>query len=172
MAFASGRPEEAQAAAMEVAGISALNAPPSYILAARAALTMRDPGRARAALEGLEATGVRGPALAMQREAMEAGLAALEGRRTEAVTGFRDTSRRLKEVGMVMEVALNGLLAVNILGPDDSDARDFGEEAREIFVRLRARPFIEQLEHALVRADKQDAVTLPSSQPVESSPRL
>ncbi|MBA2276070.1 MAG: hypothetical protein H0W00_05140, partial [Chloroflexi bacterium] len=56
----------------------------------------------------------------------------------------------------------------NILGPDDSDARGFAEEAREIFVRLRARPFIEQLEHA----DKQDAVTLPSPQPVESSPRL
>ncbi len=169
-AFASGRPEAAQAPAIELASISALNAPPAYINAARAALTMRDPGRARAALEGLDATGVRGPALAMQREAMEAGLAALDGHPVEAIDGFRDTARRLKEAGMVLEVALNGLLSVRLLGSSDPHARVLAEEARDIFVRMGARPFIEQLDDALAEpSDEQEPVSSTDPERVETS---
>ncbi|MDQ3553534.1 MAG: hypothetical protein M3395_03875, partial [Chloroflexota bacterium] len=156
LAIAGGRAEAAHAAASEIVTLSALNAPPNYILAARAALTLHDAARARAALDGLEAMGVRGPALNLQREAMEAGLAALEGRPVEAINGFRDTGRRLKEVGMVLDVALNGLLSVQLLGSTNADARGLAEEAREIFVRMGARPFIQQLD---------DAVAEPSSEP-------
>ncbi|MBA3308357.1 MAG: hypothetical protein H0T04_06685, partial [Chloroflexi bacterium] len=149
--------------------ISAINAPPSYILAARAALTMQDPERARLALKGLEATGVRGPALTMQREAMEAGLATLEGRAVEAVNGFRDTGRRLKEEGMVLEVALNGLLSVQLLGSSNPDARGLGDEAREIFVRLGARPFIRQMDDALAEpSDERESVPSKVSERVEA----
>ncbi|MBA3852388.1 MAG: hypothetical protein H0X59_08505 [Chloroflexi bacterium] len=168
--FVGGRYEAAHASAIEIAGISAINAPPSYILAARAALTMQDPECARIALKGLEATGVRGPALTMQREAMEAGLAALEGRAVEAVNGFRDTGRRLKEVGMVLEVALNGLLSVQLLGSTNPDARGLGEEAREIFLRSGARPFIEQLDAALATpSDERESVSSPASRRVETA---
>ncbi len=169
-AFAGDRPEAAYAASTVVATSSALNAPLGYTYAARAALTQRDPARARAALDGLEATGVRGPVLAIQREAMEAGLAALEGRRTEAVAGFRDTARLLGEAGLVLEVALNGLLSVLLLGRDDPDAIGFANEARQIFDRLGARPFIRQLDEALAGADEREAVSAPVSREV-ASPR-
>jgi class 3 adenylate cyclase/tetratricopeptide (TPR) repeat protein len=171
LAFAGGRPDAAHTEASEVASISALNAPPAYLVATRAALTLRDSGRARAALEGLEATGVRGPALAMQREAMEAGLAALEGRRGEAISGFRDTARRLSEVGMVLDVALNGLLSVQLLGRDDADARILAGEARETFLRLGARPFIEQLDEAPAGTDGREPGSVPVSEKVSAAPR-
>ena len=170
-AFAGERLEAAYTSARELADASAFNAPYAYIHAARAALTMRDPRRARAALEALERTGVRGPALAMQREAMEAGLAGLEGRRSEAITGFRDTSRRLSEVGMVLEVALNGLLAVQVLGPADVGARALAEEAREIFGRLGSRPFLRQVDDALAGVGGGQAVAMPASEKVGPSPR-
>ena len=171
-ALAGERIEAAYSAARELADASAFNAPYAYIHAARAALTLRDPRRARAALADLEGTGVRGPTLAMQREAMEAGLAALEGRRSDAITGFRDTSRRLNEVGMVLEVALNGLLALRLLGSGDADARGLAEEAREIFVQLDARPFLPQLDAAMEEPADRQAVAVPASEKVEaSSPR-
>ena len=170
-AFAGERLEAAYTSARELADASAFNAPYAYIHAARAALTMRDPRRARAALEALERTGVRGPALAMQKEAMEAGLAGLEGRRSEAITGFRDTSRRLSEVGMVLEVALNGLLAVQVLGPADGGARALAEEAREIFGRLGSRPFLRQVDDALAGVGGGQAVAMPASEKVGPSPR-
>jgi tetratricopeptide (TPR) repeat protein len=169
-AFAGDRPEAAYAASIEVAASSALNAPLGYTYAARAALTLRDPARARAALHGLEATGIRGPVLAIQREAMEAGLGALEGRRTEAVAGFRDTASRLGEAGLVLDVALNGLLSVLLLGPDDADARSLGEEARDIFARLGARPFLAQLDEAMAGLDERAAGAAPVSREV-ASPR-
>ena len=169
-AFAGDRPEAAYAASIEVAASSALNAPLGYTYAARAALTLRDPARARAALHGLEATGIRGPVLAIQREAMEAGLGALEGRRTEAVAGFRDTASRLGEAGLVLDVALNGLLSVLLLGPDDADARSLGEEARDIFARLGARPFLAQLDEAMAGPDERAAGAAPVSREV-ASPR-
>jgi hypothetical protein len=100
---------------------------------------------------------------------MEAGLAALEGRRTEAVAGFRDAARRLGEAGLVFEVALNGLLSVRLLGRDDPDARGFAEEARRIFGRLGARPFIEQLDEALADADERAPASVPVSGELASS---
>jgi hypothetical protein len=170
LAAASGRSEITYAASSEVAVISAINAPLMYTYAARAALTLRDPTRARAALDGLQATGVRGPVLTIQRAALEAGLAALEGRRTEAIAGFRDTARRLGEAGIVFDVALNGLLSVLLLGRDDPDASGFAEEARQIFDRLGARPFIRQLDEALAGPDEPGAVSAPVSREV-ASPR-
>jgi len=107
----------------------------------------------------------------MQKEAMEAGLAGLEGRRSEAITGFRDTSRRLSEVGMVLEVALNGLLAVQVLGPADGGARALAEEAREIFGRLGSRPFLRQVDDALAGVGGGQAVAMPASEKVGPSPR-
>jgi class 3 adenylate cyclase/tetratricopeptide (TPR) repeat protein len=165
-ALAGARAEAAHAAARDLADASAFNAPYAYLHAARAALTLRDRVRARAALDDLERTGVRGPTLTMQREAMEAGLAALEGRRADAVRGFRDTSRRLGEVGMVLDVALNGLLAVRLLGPGDADARGLAEEAREILARLDARPFLPQLEAAMADGADRHAVAVPATEEV------
>ena len=103
---------------------------------------------------------------------MEAGLAALEGRHSDAIAGFRDTSRRLSEVGMVLEVALNGLLAVRLLGSGDADARGLAEGAREIIMQLDARPFLPQLDAAMEEPAGRWAVAVPASEKVSaSSPR-
>ncbi|MBI3748497.1 MAG: AAA family ATPase [Chloroflexi bacterium] len=89
LALANGRFAEASAAWLENAALSSLNAP--YVLprAAHMALLAGDAATARLALDRLVATGAHGRALDVDRTAVQAGLAALEGRRAEAIAGYR-----------------------------------------------------------------------------------
>ena len=80
---------------------------------------------------------------------MEAGLAALDGRRSEALREARFALDEYDVIGLPWRKALGGLMLTSTLGAADPEVRDFTEAARETFVRLKARPFLERLDTSL-----------------------
>jgi hypothetical protein len=89
----------------------------------------------------------RVPAI-MRREG-EAALAALEGRRAEALAGFLDAARRMNDLGLIVHAALCELGLVTMLGSAAPEARAAAANARAVFERLGAEPLLKLLEAAL-----------------------
>ena len=147
--LADGRLSECRSAAHEMARTSSLNAPAAYNVAVRAALWLRDPAAAAQDLAALDATGVRGPLVALRRTAFRAGIAALEGRSPEARSLYAEARRGLLDRGVAFEAALVAIDMATLLGPGDPDAAAAASEARPILEQLGARPFVERLEAAL-----------------------
>ena len=89
--------------------MSALNAP--YVLprAAGMALLARDATHARLALERMVATGAHGRAIDMDRTAIRAGLAALDGSTQEAIAGFRAAIAGWRDLGLPWDEAMTSL---------------------------------------------------------------
>ena len=121
----------------------------SLALAMRAALWGRDLERARAVAARLEADQATGFRVDTSRIAARAGLAALDGRFDEAVAGYREVLGRLRSIGADFEVARSALDFVLLVGPDHPAARGAAAEARPIFERVKARPYLERLDAAL-----------------------
>ena len=144
-----GRLLEARARAREYAGLSSLNAPPAFALAARAALWGGDHVAAVEDLRALEQTGVHGLLVSLRRTTIRAGIAALEGRAPEARALYLEAQRGLFDHGVAFEAALVGIDMAKLLGPDDPEASRATAEARPILERLGARPFIALLDAAL-----------------------
>jgi hypothetical protein len=115
--------------------------------AIRAAGWLQDAPAASAALHVLE--GQPGRVVAAVRREGEATLAAMEGRRAEAVAGFVDAIRRWRELGLDFEAAVCALSLVTVLGPGEPEARAAGEQAGTAFERLGARPFQKLLADAM-----------------------
>ncbi|MEO6294323.1 MAG: adenylate/guanylate cyclase domain-containing protein [Candidatus Limnocylindria bacterium] len=107
--------------------------------AMRAAAWLRDAPAVTDALRVLEGQPGRVPAT-IRREA-EAALAALEGRRPEALAGFIDAVRRWRELGLEFEAAVCALNFVIMLGASEPEARAAADEAGAVFKRLGAQPF-------------------------------
>ena len=106
--------------------------------AGRAAAWLGDVDAVREALGLLVVQPGRVPAAA--RREIEAALAALEGRRSEALAGFIDALRRWRELGLEFEAALCGLNLVTMLGPSSPEARAAADDAAALFSRLGAQP--------------------------------
>jgi hypothetical protein len=125
--------------------MSALNAPITLLIGARAAVLDRDPTRAREALRLLAETGVRGPTVDAQRDMVAAGIEALEGRWAEATVAYDRTIRRLGELGLDLDVGI-AWLSVMAVAPPDEPVVDAEREARAIFARVDAPPFAAQVD--------------------------
>ena len=121
--------------------------PFTLALAMRPALWGRDLVRARRIADDLEAERANGFDTKTDRIAARAGIAALEGRRDDAIAGYRDALARYRSVGSALEVARIGLDFVTVVG-DHPATREVAVEARAIFERLRARPYLERLDAA------------------------
>jgi tetratricopeptide (TPR) repeat protein len=117
--------------------------------AARAALWMGDVAAAQAHLATSEASGLHGPSIEADRRTIRAGIAALEGRSTEALPLYRESLRAWRELGLRWDEALCGLDMVVLLGPADPEVRSIAESTREILVQLGAAPFIARLDVAV-----------------------
>jgi class 3 adenylate cyclase/tetratricopeptide (TPR) repeat protein len=87
---------------------------------------------------------------ALHREA-GASLAALAGRRGEALAGFADALRRWRDLGLVYEAALCTTSMVKLLGPSDPETRAAADDARTVLQRLEARPLLAELDAALAQ---------------------
>ena len=98
---------------------------------------------------------------AIRREG-QAALAALQGRRGEALADFLDAIRRWRELGLEFEAAVCGLSLVTMLGPSDPEARTAAADAGAVFERLGAQPLLTLLEKAM-RAAPPVADPLPAS---------
>jgi len=150
VSFASGRMREGYEAAMAHVQAHGEEGPFLYVDAAVCALWERDAAGAAAALAGLLATGAHGRVVSANRRTIQAGIAALEGRKTEALTGFREALGDWRDLGIPWRVALTAILMATVLGPDEPDVRSAAEEGRQILARLGARPFLERLDALLM----------------------
>ena len=130
---------------MHAAGDS-LNAPTSCLGAGLAALLAGDQDRAQTAVGELSRLPGHSRMRDADRRLVEAGLAALDGRRSEALREARFALDEYDVIGLPWRKALGGLMLTSTLGAADPEVRDFTEAARETFVRLKARPFLERLD--------------------------
>ncbi|MFI5255156.1 MAG: hypothetical protein ACHQ15_06850, partial [Candidatus Limnocylindrales bacterium] len=152
VAFVEGDFPLARKLAADFARMSHLAAPSMWPYAARCALWSGDATAAAADLEQLDATDRRGPMIEADRRTIRAGIAALEGRLADAVAGYRDAARRWRDLGVGFDLALCDLDAVRFLGDADPKlAHEAADEARGIFTRLGAKPFLARLDVAVER---------------------
>ena len=104
--------------------------------AARAALWGGDLATAGEIADRLDAHPNSSASFTAGRIAVRAGIAALEGRRDDAISGFRDALARFRAIGEDFELARTGLDFVLLVGPGEPAARAAAAEARPIFERV------------------------------------
>ena len=155
VALAANRLRDAYEEAMTDARASMGTAPRNITLAARAALWARDANGARVALSSLDEVGVHGTAIELSRTTIRAGIAALEGRRAEALAGYREALRGWRNLGLPWFMALTAVDALTLLGPDEPELHAAGEEARAVLARLGAKPILARLEAAMEQPGSQ-----------------
>jgi len=138
-------------ASLNAARIDTLNAPYNYERALRAALWMGDSSGAREILSEIRASGRRGAVLDAASAGLEAGLAALEGRRAEAILGYETARGALSELGLEFDLALMELDACRFLGADTAEGGAAANAARALFTKLGAAPLLGHLERQVAR---------------------
>ena len=142
--------------------------------AGRLALRLGDVDRARSAAATIEATGSSNPMIQAKRHALDAGIAALEGRIEEAVSGYGAACERLADMGDGLETAVTRLEFAALVGIDRPEAQAAAAAARKTYERLGARAYLAQLDAieaateraALPRSDERQAeesATAPST---------
>ncbi len=107
--------------------------------AARAAAWMGDAGLASTQVNGLRALGYRGRANRASLRGMEGALAAVEGRRDDAVATFREAASLWREITCEGGIAFTLLDAVRLLGAGTPEGREAAVELRALLERLEAR---------------------------------
>ncbi len=148
-ALAEGRLEEARRAWQQIAEAEPGQRPEYLYRSARPALWLRDGSAVRANLEALRATGVHGRVADTRRTTLEAGLAALEGRTSDALALYRSALASWRELRIRWDEALTGIDAALLLDPADPEVRRVAEATRQILAALGARPFVALLDAAL-----------------------
>jgi class 3 adenylate cyclase/tetratricopeptide (TPR) repeat protein len=150
-AFAHGILDDAAQEYRRAATMTAEYAPVCYVLAARASLLARDASSTAADLAGLDATGLHGPAIDARRASIRAGLAALDGRPSDALALYRDALRRFRDSGLPLDEAFTAIEMATLLDPAEREVRGAADAAREILIRLGATPFLARLDAAVSR---------------------
>ena len=127
------------------------------------ALLDGDAATARLALDRLSATGAHGRALDVDRTAIQAGLAALEGRPAEAIAGYRAAIAGWRDLGLPWDEALTSIAFVRLVGADDPDARAAGDSARSILEGLGAVRVLDILDETLHGGGETRTATKPAN---------
>ena len=149
----------------KAASLSAGNAPSSYMMAARASLLAGDKAGAAQDFAEFAQTGMHGPFIEGRRTELRAGLAALDGRPADALVLYQDALRRYLDLGVEIDQAFTAIEMATLLDPTLPDVIAAGEVAREILVRLRAKPFLARLDAALARTPGSEGATTEASAP-------
>jgi tetratricopeptide (TPR) repeat protein len=118
-------------------------------VAGRAALASGDLDRARQVAARIDALPGSSADLKLFRAAARAGVAALEGRTQEAVATYRDVVRRALERGEGFEAATDATQLVVLVGAADPAVQAMADDARALFERVGARPWLALLEAAM-----------------------
>jgi tetratricopeptide (TPR) repeat protein len=118
-------------------------------IAGRAAMWDGDLERARAVAERAGRLPDTGTPMRLLRTGLAAGIAALEGRRAEAIAAFRGVVGEALERGDGFEAANEALTAVVLLGTDEPSLRALADEARRLFERVGARSYLARLDGAI-----------------------
>jgi hypothetical protein len=162
-AFAAGRFADAHELAAKTTTLIRFFYPLATPIAGRAALWAGDLAKAEEWLHSTNSTIYRGEALARDMDALDAGIAALSGRRAEALAKYRDALAGYRSLGLAFDEALTTLDVVKFVGSDDREIQGAVEVARQTFTRLGAKPLLERLEATL--ADRPGVATSLSEVP-------
>jgi len=119
-----------------------MNSPLAVWGAARAALWLRDPVKARKALDAMAR--LRDRWMEVARLSTEAGLAALEGRIEEASADYRRALESWATMDVPLDLALTALDAALLL-PEAAVPEGAAGLAKEILTKLGARPLLARL---------------------------
>jgi hypothetical protein len=150
-ALTGGRLADARQEAEAAAHVTNYFVPISLPLAARAALWAGDVKEANALAGEIDASVMRGQAIALDRVTLRAGISALEGRRADAVAGYREALRGWRQLDLAFDEAMGALDMAILLAPTEremAEAPAIIEAARETLARLGARPLLVRLEAA------------------------
>jgi hypothetical protein len=150
-ALAEGRLADARRLAIDASLTTGGRIPSRRAVAARAALWSRDRKGAADDLAAIDESGFRGPAIELRRATIRAGVAALDGRPTEAIALYRSARDGWRGLDLPWEEALLGIDMVTLLDAREPDVAAAAARSREILVGLRAQPFIERLDAELGR---------------------
>jgi class 3 adenylate cyclase len=121
-------------------------------LAARAALWSGDADGAQETLNALEESGYRGAAVELDMATIRAGIAALDGRGTEALAAYREVLKGWRQAGLAFDEALAVTDMATLLPTAERALPDVQEAfawARATLERLGARPILERLPDAV-----------------------
>jgi class 3 adenylate cyclase/tetratricopeptide (TPR) repeat protein len=151
-ALATGRLGDAAASARAAAEATKYFAPITLPLAARASLWEGGTEEVRRVLDELGRVFSKGAALSADILTIRAGLAALEGRPSEAMALYRDALRAWQALGLQWDEALCSIDMVSVLDPSEPEVRAAAESARAILTRLGAAPYLARLSTALARS--------------------
>ena len=136
------------------------------------ALWAGDAATARELTVRIEASLIRGQAIGLDLATLRAGVAALDGRRAEAIAGYRDVLRGWRQLDLAFDEALAALDMAILLAPtagEMAEAPAAIDWTRETLTRLRAAPLLERLDEATagvaakVPTDAAGAVRVPSA---------
>jgi hypothetical protein len=147
----AGRFREALLEAESQAHSDSLNATVYLNLGGHAALWDGDLESLKRVHKELEGMGGRGPLVAAQRRAMRAGIDGLEGRRTDALAGFRMAIRELDEIGAVLDGVYTAIDMAAALGPSEPEVQTQVDRARATLQRLRAKALLDRLDAVIER---------------------
>jgi hypothetical protein len=164
-AFAAGELAMAREALLQIADVFA--DPWPVPRAARCMLWLQDAAGAAEDLARYDVGGRHGPGPETDRLTIRAGIAALEGRASDALALYRQALRDWRDLGCVWDEALAGIDMVTLLDPAEPEVRAAGETSREILTRLGARPFLKRLDDALA-SQSREARQEPEASAVEA----
>jgi class 3 adenylate cyclase/tetratricopeptide (TPR) repeat protein len=130
---------------------SGINGPKALAVQMRTALWLGDAARTREALIAMQS--FRGRWMAAVRLTADAGLEALEQGHDEATTAYARALDAWRALDAPLDLALCALDRALLRGSDPVPQGE-DDEAREIFTRLGATPFLDRLERAEAAARK------------------
>jgi tetratricopeptide (TPR) repeat protein len=146
LAFVDGDLRTAHDIAVDCAGRDPLNEFYLRERAARAAAWMGDAELAAAQVQALRALGFRGRANRASLRAVEAALAAVEGRRDDAVATFREAASLWRDLGCEGGLAFTLLDEARMLGAATAEGNEAAVELRPVLERLGARALLRILD--------------------------
>ncbi|MDQ2854401.1 MAG: AAA family ATPase [Chloroflexota bacterium] len=149
VALLEGRFADAAAAAWANVALNPAQATEDLPVAARASLWAGDADQARQAADHLRTEGWHGRAISANLLTIDAGVAALTDRRDEAAAAYRDAIRQWRDLGCWFDLALCELDYVRLVRGETPETKAAADEARSIFSRLGATPFVVVLDQAV-----------------------
>ena len=142
---AAGRWDDIEGRCLELVSFDRLGGTAHLLLAGRVAVWRRDAVALARLIDQHEGLRVHGQAISLERVTMRAGLAALEGRATDAHAGYRDALDGWRDLGLEWDEAMTGLEMATVLDRRQPDVAAAIQRSREIMERLRARQFLDRL---------------------------
>jgi class 3 adenylate cyclase/tetratricopeptide (TPR) repeat protein len=151
LGFVGGQFDVARRELLRYAEVFPPGAPEAALLAARCDLLAGDAAQARKDMAAIDASPRRGRAIDADRTTILAGIAALEGRTTEALTGYRQALGVWRDLGLVWDEALCAIDMASVLDPSDPEVASAAGAGRTVLLRLGATPFLDRLDAAITR---------------------